>query len=59
MANRTIASTLCDLIVAYWTPERIDLWHEYEKTDRSISWREYEHIHRKKNFNSRSKEKTA
>lgn len=39
--------SLCWLILAYWTPERIELWREYEKTDRSIPWREYEHAYRK------------
>ena len=43
----TQAKQLADLIVAYWTPERLALWHEYEKTDRSISFREYEKLHTK------------
>ncbi len=41
------ARQLAELIVAYWTPERIELWHQYEKTDRSIPWRDYEQMHRK------------
>ena len=43
------AMQLAQLIVAYWTPERIALWHEYEKTDRSVPWREYELMNRKEN----------
>lgn len=42
------ARQFAELIVAYWTPERIALWHQYEKTDRSIPWRDYEQMHRKK-----------
>lgn len=47
MTREDIGKQLCSLIRAYWTPERIKLWHEYEKTDHSIPWREYEHAHRK------------
>lgn len=39
---------LCKLILAYWTPDRIELWHKYEKTNMSIPWNEYEHMHRNK-----------
>ncbi len=41
-----IGKKLCELIMAYWTPERVALWEEYEKTDRSIPWQEYERTHR-------------
>lgn len=44
-----MAMQFAQLIVAYWTPERIALWHQYEKTDRSIPWREYEQLNRKEN----------
>lgn len=47
MTREDIGKQFCSLILAYWTPERVELWHEYEKTDRSIPWREYEHAHRK------------
>lgn len=47
MTKNSISKQLCKLIIAYWTPERIELWHEYEKTDQSIPWHEYEHLHRK------------
>lgn len=48
MTEEDIGKRLCSLIIAYWTPERINLWHEYEKTDKSMPWSEYEHIHRLK-----------
>lgn len=43
---------LIKLITAYWTPERIELWHQYEKTGRSIPWREYERMNRKEKSNA-------
>lgn len=46
-------STLVTLIMRYWTPERIKLWHVYEKTDKSIPWREFEKMNRKENKNDR------
>ena len=49
MTKNSISKQLCNLIIAYWTPQRIELWHKYEKTDQSIPWREYEHTHRKEN----------
>jgi hypothetical protein len=49
VTKNSISKQLCNLIIAYWTPERIELWHKYEKTDQSIPWREYEHTHRKEN----------
>ena len=49
MTKEDIGKQLCSLIIAYWTPARIELWHEYEKTDRSVTWREYEHAHKTNN----------
>ncbi len=46
MTKEAIGKQLYSIIAAYWTPERIELWHEYEKTDMSIPWNEYEHMHR-------------
>ncbi len=35
--------SLIMLIEAYWTQERIELWKEYQKTNQSIPWKEFEH----------------
>ncbi|MBR3422663.1 MAG: hypothetical protein IKG98_11490 [Ruminococcus sp.] len=45
--TKTDVSALVTLIRRYWTLERIELWHEYEKTDKSIPWREYERMNSK------------
>ena len=47
--NNIQAMQFTNLVLAYWTPERIELWNQYEKTDKSIPWREYELMNRKEN----------
>lgn len=47
MTREDIGRQLCNLILAYWTPERIVLYRQWGKTDGSVPWREYEHSHRK------------
>ena len=44
--DRMYISSLVELIKAYWTPERMALWDEYQQTDQSVSFREYEEAHK-------------
>ena len=37
-------NSIIELVLDYWTPSRKELWKEYEKTDKSIPWQEYEHL---------------
>ena len=37
-------NSIIELVLDYWTPERKELWKEYEKTDKSIPWEEYERL---------------
>jgi len=40
--TQTDINILIKLITAYWTPERLMIWDEYEKTDKSVPFREFE-----------------
>ena len=42
--NSGMINSIIELVLDYWTPERKELWKEYEKTDKSIPWQEYEHL---------------
>lgn len=44
--DHTCISSFVELIKAYWTPERMALWDEYQQTDQSVSFREYEEAHK-------------
>lgn len=44
----TVAKDFLNLILAYWTPERRELWKEYEKTDKSVPFGEFEKAQKEK-----------
>ena len=42
--NSGMINSIIELVLDYWTPERKELWKEYEKTDKSMPWEEYERL---------------
>lgn len=40
--NNLIVRQFKDLILAYWTPERIKRFEDYKKSNEKISWKEYD-----------------
>lgn len=47
--DKAAVSGIMNLVLSYWTPERKELWKEYEESDKSIGWRTFEQQKRKRN----------
>jgi hypothetical protein len=46
--NKNAVNGMIDLVLAYWTPERKELWKEYQGSDKSLNWRSFEKKNRNK-----------
>ncbi len=42
VCSQTTIQQMIRLILDYWTEERKVIWAEYEKTNKSVPWREFE-----------------
>lgn len=40
--DKAAVNGIKNLVLAYWTPERKELWKEYEGSDKTLSWRCFE-----------------